>query len=51
MLNLSDKIGLTFDNIVLKHGFGIVKTRSECDISVNIGEKQILKGISLEVKQ
>lgn len=36
-----NKIGLSYENIVLKHNKGIVKSRSECDISIKIGDKKL----------
>lgn len=32
-----NKIGLRYENIILQHNKGIVKSRSECDISADIG--------------
>lgn len=36
MFNLN-KLGLGYENIVLKHNKGIVESRSDCDVSVNLG--------------
>lgn len=36
-----NKIGLGYHNVVLQHNKGIVKSRSECDISVKIGNKTL----------
>ncbi|RTL02125.1 MAG: hypothetical protein EKK57_02775 [Proteobacteria bacterium] len=34
---INENFGLSYENIVLKHNRGIVKSRSECNVSIDIG--------------
>lgn len=41
MNNILSKLALRYENIVLKHNKGVLSSRSEADVSINLGKKRL----------